>query len=133
MSFGNNDNRAARVAPMATAQAGTVLTLGELSFRYSLNATNGNLDIQSATATPIACKAYGEEYFPALGATRNLVGPGAGSTAPPAGATWLTLPVGGLGADEMLFYEIFTAANFYTVKLASFGVASVHLIAEKAV
>jgi hypothetical protein len=127
----SQSNRAAKSAPMASAQTGTVVTLGELSFRYSLNATNGNLDLQSATATPIAIRSYGEEFFPGVGATRNMAY--ATPTVPATGATWAALPVGGLGADEMLNYEIFTATNVYRVRLYSFGVTNIHIIVEKAI
>jgi hypothetical protein len=124
-------NRIAKTSPMGSAIAGTTVSLGELSFRYSSTASTGNLDIQSSSATAVAVRTYGEEFFPAVATTRNMTY--LAGTAPATGTTWLNLPVGGLGVDEMLNYEIFTATNVYRVRLYSFAASNVHLIVEKAV
>jgi hypothetical protein len=126
----SESNRIVKSAPLASAITGTVIVFPELSFRYSSNVINGNLDVQSSTATAISIRSYGEEFFPAIGAARNMTY--FSGNVPVAGATWQALPVGGLGADEKLNYEIFTTTNVYKVQLYSFGVAQVHIIAEKA-
>jgi hypothetical protein len=122
-------SRAARTSPVATAQAGTTVTLGELRFRYSSNAINGNLDVQSASASAVQIRSFNEEIFPAPIVGRNLSW--FSGSAPASGATWQTLSAGGLGGSEFLNYEITTNTNVYRVRLYAFEANTVHLIAEK--
>jgi hypothetical protein len=129
MSFLQN-NWFAVTSPIATAQSSAVIVCGELVFRYSINATNGNLEVQSSSSAPVPVRSYGEEFFPAIGSTRNMTQSSA--SAPAAGAVWLPVPAGGLGGDEMLSYQIFTATNVYQVRLYNFSNANIHMTVQKA-
>jgi Collagen triple helix repeat (20 copies) len=118
-------------SPIGAAQANTVVAFRELSFRYNLNAANGNLDVRSSTATPVIFRAFGEEYFPLIGAARNSVtfpAAAAGSlTAAANTGAWLPLPAGNLGQNELMMYTVFTVATSYEIKIMNFGNTTIHL------
>ena len=124
-TIGNANERSA-IAPLASAQAGTTITLGELRFRYATNAINGNLEVQAVSAATPA-RWYGSEKF--LGSAFNQFNVDLTF----ATATFTTLASGGLGAGEILQYYIVTANNRYDVTLSIFGSTNVVITVKKAI
>jgi hypothetical protein len=129
----SNPNRVARTTPIATAIAGTTLILGEFEFRYNLNGVGaGTLELRSSTNVTVPFYHYGEEYFPAIGNTRNMVHQAAIVANINTGA-FQAIAAGGLQTREVLLFTIVTANNIYTVNLYNYNDTNIHIVAEKAI
>jgi hypothetical protein len=124
-----NPNKISKVSPIASAQNGTLIRMGEFDFRYSLNATNGNLEIKSATTLPVNCRYTAQEFFSAgtstLGnsTTNTIINGSAGA--------FVALNGGGAGNGEMCIYRIITAMNKYNVCIENFADTQIHICVEK--
>jgi hypothetical protein len=116
-------------SPVATAQASTLVKHDDLWFRYSINGSTGNLDISSATATPVPTYWYGEERYDNLFA--NLSRTGDVLVNAPANGTYLTLLAGGAGLNEMVTYTVWTQTQAYRVTILNFQDTTIHFAVEK--
>jgi hypothetical protein len=104
----------------ATAIANTTLTLGELTFRYSANATNGNLEVRSSTAATVPVSFYVDrENVGFLGAYANTTSRGNVTAAINTGA-FTVLNAGNIGDEQIASYRIMTGNNIYLVSIANF-------------
>lgn len=114
-----------RSAPLASAQAGTEITLGELSFRYNSNANNGNLEVRSSSASTVALRAAREERYEAATArnTQNNIS----VTAPANTGAYTTINGGNANPNEILIYQIWTAERMYNVRIANFQGSNINI------
>lgn len=117
-----------RVSPIATAQTNTVIAFNDIQFRYSLNATNGNLEV-SSMGTAIPAYWYGEERYDNSNAAVALSGDLAVTI--PAAGIWTTLNYNGSSNTEIASIELFTGASWYTAKVANFNGTFIHLSVTK--
>lgn len=107
-----------RSAPLASAQAGTEITLGELSFRYNSNVNNGNLEVRSSSGSTVALRAAREERYEA--ATARNTQHNISVTAPANTGSYTTINAGNANPNEILIYQIWTAERMYNVRIANF-------------
>jgi hypothetical protein len=124
-----NPNKISKSSPIASAQNGTLISMGEFDFRYSLNATNGNLEIRSLTASTVPIRWTAQEFFSAgtanygLSTADTLVNQSTGA--------FITLAAGGTSIGEMQFYRIISSLNKYVVQIENFGDSKIHMAVEK--
>jgi hypothetical protein len=116
-------------SPVATAQSSTLVKHDDLWFRYSVNGSTGNLDITSATATPIPTYWYGEERYDNLYANPSRTGDVLVNA--PTNGTYLTLLAGGAGLNEILTYSVWTQTQAYRVTIMNFQDTTIHFVVEK--
>lgn len=107
-----------RSAPLASAQAGTEITLGELSFRYNSNVNNGNLGVRSSSGSTVALRAAREERFEA--ASARSTSSNISVTANANTGSYITINAGNANPNEILIYQIWTAERMYNVRIANF-------------
>jgi hypothetical protein len=120
-----------RTSLIGTAQVNTLIQYDDLQFRYSANATNGNLEVSSMSATAVTIRWYGEERYanPFVNGDRS----GALTVTAPATGTWTTLNYNGSGLGELAFVYIMTPTNYYKVDICNFGNTQIHLSVTKLV
>ncbi|MDC0949071.1 hypothetical protein OAS86_07000 [Gammaproteobacteria bacterium] len=98
------------VSNLSTALVDSVISLGNLSFRYNSNSNNDNLAVMSTDARTVQYTSY------------EMYGSGAGSynatVVNLAAGAWTEQNAGGLGANEALRYTLFDHnGDFYDVEL----------------
>lgn len=124
-------NTIAANAPLATAQTGTTVNLGELTFRYGTNVIGANLEIRSVTASTIPIQFFSQEEYPGiLGAYGSGTFRGNLTANSNVGA-FLAVNASGLDTDGFHTYKIATANNQYIVYLSERG-GRITIKAEKA-
>ena len=120
-------NEVSRSTVIVNGIAGTTCNLGELQFRYSSNATNGNIEILSSGSSPVICSILAREQFPANGASVGVTSP---ITINAIGGAWTLINAGAAGIHEKIFIEIATAINRYEVSVHNFNDTHIHLTAR---
>jgi hypothetical protein len=126
----SNTNQLAITSPITNAQIGTEITLGELSFRYNSNASNGNLEIKSSSGVAVPFRCYAGEKYVAIGNSVSQLFTNA--SAPISGGGYLTVNANGLDVDAILSYRIITSTNVYNVDLSNFAGTNIHMQVSKA-
>ncbi|MGL5964730.1 MAG: hypothetical protein ACRCZ2_10100 [Fusobacteriaceae bacterium] len=122
-SWINNSPVQGRRSSIGTANTNTTIISGDLQFRYSSNTTGGNLEVSSVTATALPIHWFADERFDNTYPTRF----GDTSVSAPVSGTWLALPSGGAGNNEMLKYDIFCSSSSYNVKIFNWTDTIIHI------
>jgi hypothetical protein len=115
---------------IATAQAGTTVSFGELSFRYSgVAAPLGNLEVRSASGATVSFTWTAIESSQATSiATGSALTP---LIAPINTGAYIILDAGGLDNMQVHTYRLVTATNIYTVVMTNYNNTNIHLTVTK--
>ncbi len=106
--------RRATASGIGSAQANTTITVGSMQFRYSSNATGGNLDIRSSTASARSTWVCGQRHTsfatPVVGTNVNaLIYPNDVSGA------WITINVGGMDGSSCARVSVMDLSDPYQI------------------